>query len=123
MSIFNRITSKAERAYQQREAREWPQVAPYAMQCGGADYVKSERHKNFFKSAAEFPAVADVVAVRVMPSGDGGFTIGLVDVDGKVCTFWIANADLPQRKPLIDGAHQGYSRSEIEFPVRSISNY
>lgn len=116
------MDSKSERAYQQREALEYKEIEPWAKQIGES-FVKGERHKNFFRNAQEFPAVADVTTVRVMPTADGGFTVSLIDVDGKVCTFWMVGS-LPALKPArSDGVLEGYLSSDVTFPVRSITSY
>lgn len=61
MNLFK--SSKTDRAYQIREERQWPEVAPYMR--GMEDFAKRERRKNYDKNLAKLPSVQDVVTLRV----------------------------------------------------------
>jgi hypothetical protein len=112
-------TDKAEKAYQQREALDWPLVAPYAQMMGGADFVKQERRKNFHKAAAEFPEITEIVKVEIMPTMDGHSTVTLIGVDGNRCTLWLVGP-----LPVAHGnTSLAYSTDEVTRNVRGITNY
>lgn len=116
---------KSERAHRQREERDWPGIAPYAAQVGGESFLRRVRRENFVKQAAEFPQVSEIVAVRIMPTGDGHATVSLIDVDGKECTFWLVG-QLPvahDDSGLPPNTSTAYSADEVIRPVRSITNY
>lgn len=113
--------SAADKAYEQREARVWPQIAPYVQ--GIESLTRRERRRNFDKSVVDFPQPEEVIKVQVMPTSDGGFTVGLIGADGRKCTFWIYKGNLPERKPNIDGASQCYECGEVTFDVDAITSY
>lgn len=119
--IANIVSTKSERAYQQREILDYKTAEPWAREIGES-FVKSERHKNFFKYAEGFPRTEDVVTVQIIPTDDGGIAVALIDVDGVTATYWMKGT-LPEVKPIINGAHQGYSSTECQFAVRSITPY
>lgn len=97
-------------------------MQPWAKRIG-EDFVKEQRHKNFFEHSEKFPLVRDIVKVQIMPAFDGGFTVSLIAVDGTTCTLWTQDGELPLRKPLIDGAHQMYSLDATVFSVSTITPY
>lgn len=118
-------TDTMRRAYDQREALDWPSVAPYAEMAGGESSLQKARWENFLAKSSGFPSVAEIVAVQIMPTSDGHTTVTLIDVDGKRCTFWLLGP-LPvahDDSKLPPNTSTSYSTEEVERPVRAIRNY